>query len=263
MGRDVLGASAGQRAHDAVLGQRDEDRLAGPAGELGGLALDGVEIRRPESPVIRASSAAFILKPSGGKSCRPRRLSARTIRPGLSPQRRVGRLSHRARDDARFRAGRPGPAGAARRPGSASSMTRSASSRWRSSGVGVQFLESSRFSSRGGLAGLDHQRLAVDRRASRGRGEEMLEDHAGPGRQGPAQLVALAVVAAEADGVDLADPQRDQVVEDRAGRARLAADLDDVVDRQAGLDRGLVLRGVDVQVAVEEEVAHDRDAQPG
>ena len=82
------------------------------------------------------------------------------------------------------------------------------------------------------------------------------------GRERLAQLVALAVVAAEADGVDLADPERDQVVEDRAGRARLAADLDDVVDRQAGLDRGLVLGGVDVQVAVEEEVADDADPQP-
>ena len=74
-----------------------------------------------------------------------------------------------------------------------------------------------------------------------GDGEEILQDHAGPGRQRPAQLVALAVVAAEADGVDLADPQRDQVVQDRPGRARLAADLHHVVDRQARLDRRLVL----------------------
>ena len=55
----------------------------------------------------------------------------------------------------------------------------------------------------------------------------------GAGGEGLAQLVALAVVAAEADGVNLADPERDQVVEDRAGRARLAADLDDVVDRSS------------------------------
>ncbi len=60
--------------------------------------------------------------------------------------------------------------------------------------------------------------------------------------------------------MDLADPECDQVVEDRAGRARLAPDLDDVVDRQAGLDRGLVLGRVDVQIPVEKEVAHDADA---
>ncbi len=113
----------------------------------------------------------------------------------------------------------------------------------------------------GRLARLDHHRFAVDRRASRGRGEEVRQDHAGPGRQRPAQLVALAVVAAEADGVDLADPERDQVIEDRPGRARLAADLHDVVDRQARLDRRLVPGRVDVQVTVEEEVAHDPDAQ--
>ena len=82
-----------------------------------------------------------------------------------------------------------------------------------------------------------------------------------PRGQRPAQLVALAVVAAEADDVDLADPQCDQVVDDRAGGARLRPHLHHVVDRQPRLDRRLVPGRVDVQVAVEEEVADDRDAQ--
>ena len=69
------------------------------------------------------------------------------------------------------------------------------------------------------LSGLDHQRLAVDRGDPRVRCDEMVESHTGLGRQRPAQLVALAVVAAKADGVDLADAQGDQVVEDGAGRA--------------------------------------------
>jgi hypothetical protein len=90
----------------------------------------------------------------------------------------------------------------------------------------------------------------------------VLELDASSRRQRAPQLVALAVVAAEADGMDLADAERDEVVEDRPGRARLAADLDHVVHGQAGLDRHLLLRGVDVQVTVEEEVAHDADAQP-
>ena len=112
-------------------------------------------------------------------------------------------------------------------------------------------------------AGLDHERLAVDRRDSRGRRDEMLEAHAGLGFERPAQLVALAVVAAKADGMDLADPEGDQVVEDRAGCTRLAPDLHDVVNRQAGFDRRLGFRGVDMQVPVEKEVAHDADAQLG
>ena len=45
--------------------------------------LHGLEIEWRRIRVIRASSAAFILKPSGGKSCRPRRLSARTTRRGF------------------------------------------------------------------------------------------------------------------------------------------------------------------------------------
>ena len=109
-------------------------------------------------------------------------------------------------------------------------------------------------------AGLDHERLAVDRRDSRGRREEMLQAHAGLGLERPAQLVALAVVAAKADGMDLADAEGDQVVEDRARRPRLAPDFDDVVNRQAGFDRRLGFRGVDVQIPVEEEVAHHADA---
>ncbi len=68
-------------AHDPLLGQRDEHRLAGPAGEHGGLRLTASSSVGPS--VIRPSSAAFILKPTGGKSWRPWRLSARTIRLGF------------------------------------------------------------------------------------------------------------------------------------------------------------------------------------
>jgi hypothetical protein len=90
----------------------------------------------------------------------------------------------------------------------------------------------------------------------------VLQADAGLRRERTLELVALAVVAAEADGMDLADAERDEVIEDRTGRARLAADLDHVVHGQPGLDRRLLLPRVDMQVPVEEEVAHDADAQP-
>ena len=77
----------------------------------------------------------------------------------------------------------------------------------------------------------------------------------------PPQLVALAVVAAVANGVNRANLECDQIVEDGAGRPRLAPNGDDVVNGKAGLDRRLGLRGIDMQIAVEKEIAHDADAQ--
>ena len=61
---------------------------------------------------------------------------------------------------------------------------------------------------------------------------------------------------------------RTQVEEARAARvpivcAGLAAHADHVVDRQPGFNRDFLPGGVDFQVAVQAEVAHHRDAQPG
>ncbi len=86
----------------------------------------------------------------------------------------------------------------------------------------------------------------------------MLEVHPGQGREGLPQLVALAVVAAEADREDLADPQRDQVIEDRARRApagcgprRRCRPCKPVSIEVSSFGR------VDVQIPVEEEIADD------
>ena len=94
-----------------------------------------------------------------------------------------------------------------------------------------------------------------------GHGQKVGDHNAALPGQLPAQLVSLAVVAAKADGVDLADSESDQVVDDRPGRARLGADLDHIVHLEPGLDRNVFLGGIDVQISIEEEVAHDRDLQ--
>ena len=114
----------------------------------------------------------------------------------------------------------------------------------------------------GRTAGLDQERLAVDGRSARRRGEEAVEVHSGRGGEGLAQLVAFAVVAAEADCVNLTDPERDQVVEDRAGRAGLAADLRRRCRpvKPVSIEVSF-LDGSMCKIAVEEKVAHDGDSQ--
>jgi hypothetical protein len=81
-----------------------------------------------------------------------------------------------------------------------------------------------------GSISLDAQRLAVDGCPAEGGGQKMFEVNPREAYERAAELVAFAVVAAEADGVNLADTECNQVVEDRARGARLTADFDDVVN---------------------------------
>src|SRR5208337_3585270 len=110
---------------------------------------------------------------------------------------------------------------------------------------------------------LDDQGLAVGERSALRGGHEVIELDAGQFRKLAPQLVALAVVAAKAERNDPANAEGDKVVEDRSGPARLGTDADHIADGQARLDRGFTSCGVDLQVAVEAEIAGDRDAQPG
>ncbi len=113
-----------------------------------------IELRDRAEPFIRASSAAFILKQHGGKSSRPRRLSANdaAIR-GSRPRPSAHRVLHQACDDARF-----GPVDLIHQQQGVDAARYLADTAWRarrwsSGGVGDQFFESSRFSSRGGRPG--------------------------------------------------------------------------------------------------------------
>ena len=110
---------------------------------------------------------------------------------------------------------------------------------------------------------LDDQGLAVGERPAQRAGHEVIELDARQSRKLSPQLVALAVLATEADRNDPANAEGDKVVEDRPGPARLGADADHVVDGQARLDRGFASCGVDLQVAVQAEITDDRDAQRG
>ena len=67
----------------------------------------------------------------------------------------------------------------------------------------------------------------------------------------------------DGDGVDAADAERGEVVDDGAGRAGVAADPHHLVGDLAGLNRRFIERGFDVEIAIEEEVAEHADGALG
>ena len=77
------------------------------------------------------------------------------------------------------------------------------------------------------------------------------------------QLEALAVLAGKPHGNDPADAQGNQVIEHGARPARLGPHPHDVENAQAGFERGLRAGRVDLQVAVQAEVAQHGDRQAG
>ena len=93
--------------------------------------------------------------------------------------------------------------------------------------------------------------------------QEMLDPDVRHSFKFPAQLESFAIVAGEADRPKLADAESDEVVENRPGGPRLRADADDVMHRQARLDRRFIPTQIDFEIAVEAEVAEHADAQAG
>ena len=93
--------------------------------------------------------------------------------------------------------------------------------------------------------------------------EEVPEANARHDFQRAAKLKPFGVVAGESDRVNRAHLEANQVVEDRARASRFAADIDDVVNRQAGLDRNLPFSRINLQIPVQAKVADHRDAEGG
>ena len=231
-GGDVLDGPVGARADDPALGQGHED---GPA-DCGGPVRRG---RRLPGPVL-PSGRAIPGSPSrvqergqlGGVHLEAQGRPAGQAATRVGEDRQVGRSRRPARRcvSSRPRVTTPVSAwstcsstmiasalGAIERSPSARRSTSAA-------GVGRPVLGVEPVQLDGGPAGLDDQRLAVGERPALGRGDEVIELHAGQRREPAPQLVALAVVAAEADRDDPADAERDQVVEDRPRAAGLGAD---------------------------------------
>ena len=105
------------------------------------------------------------------------------------------------------------------------------------------------------------ERLGVRERAAFRGAEKVIQGHPRHRAQGAEQFEALAILAAETDGPELAGAESAEVLDDVTGGAGRAAHLGDIVHRQAGLEGGLGLGGIDVEVAVEREIANDADAE--
>src|SRR6266550_8374291 len=106
-----------------------------------------------------------------------------------------------------------------------------------------------------------HERFAVGERAAFGRLGELAEFHSWFRLERAHQFKSLAVLATKAHRKNFADAEGDEVVEDRARGAGLRANVDDVVNGQAGFERSLLFARINLEITIETEVADDRDAQ--
>jgi len=128
---------------------------------------------------------------------------------------------------------------------------------------GVPVLEVEPIEFLGRATGMMKEGFGVGEGVATGHAEESVEGDAGLGLQGAIEFPTFAIVAGDADRMDLADAEGDEIVQDGAGGPGLAADTDDVVDGETGLDGDLGAGGVDVEIAVETEVADDGEAEVG
>ncbi len=75
------------------------------------------------------------------------------------------------------------------------------------------------------------------------------------------QVEPLAILADYRDGDDAASPQRRQIADDRARRARVVTHAHYLIGVEPGFDARLVQGRIDVEIAVEEQVAEDADGE--
>src|SRR5262249_8367802 len=111
----------------------------------------------------------------------------------------------------------------------------------------------------GRLAGLDEHRLGICRRATSAPGEYAISDDGGQPPEFLSQLVPLAIVPDQRDRPNRPDAEGGQVVDDGPEGPRVRSHPNHLIRVQTRLDGWLGEGGVDVQVAVEKEVAEEAD----
>jgi hypothetical protein len=91
--------------------------------------------------------------------------------------------------------------------------------------------------------------------------QKMIEMHAALCLQCAEEFVTFSVLAAKADRENFTDAERDEIIEDCSGRARLAADVYHVENIEAGLDRNFRFCRIDFEITIEAKVADHGDTQ--
>jgi hypothetical protein len=89
----------------------------------------------------------------------------------------------------------------------------------------------------------------------------MIEHYAWPLLQLAAEFKALAILSGKANGVNSADSQGGEVVQNRAGTAGLGPYMNDVVDGQIRLERDFLFGRIDFEITIEAKISNDRDAE--
>lgn len=119
----------------------------------------------------------------------------------------------------------------------------------------IDDIESGEFLGRS--VGAMEQGLGIGEGLSFGGGLKMGEIDTGHATERAAQFEPFTVVAAVADGEELLNPKGGEISSDISGGPGLAAHLADLMNGQAGFDGGLGLRGIDIEIAIEREIADD------
>jgi hypothetical protein len=110
---------------------------------------------------------------------------------------------------------------------------------------------------------MDQQGLRVGKCVSLRAFNKPIELHAGHSFQGAAKLVSLPITADGGSGIDRPNTEGNEVIEDGAGAARLAADAHHIVDRKVRFDGGFLKARIDLKVAVQADIPDQADFQLG
>jgi len=75
------------------------------------------------------------------------------------------------------------------------------------------------------------------------------------------QFKTFAILTAEPHGEDTRDSEGDEVIQNRARRPWLAANVCDVVNGESSFDGSFLPRWIDLEVTIEAKVSDDRNAE--
>ena len=101
--------------------------------------------------------------------------------------------------------------------------------------------------------------LGVSERAALRAFDDAVQSDAGERLKRAAEFVAFAILTHDGDGMDRADAERDQIVQDSARAAGLTADAGDIVNGKIRFNGNFFERRIDFKVAVKTNIPDEAD----